>query len=85
MIKQKKDARLISNRKEKTTQEKLPIQLEEIYQQVLAKERILKRYQQSVKQYRQNRTFQNNESRFYQQLERDDNKSYQQPDANETQ
>ena len=38
MIKQKK------NGKEKTTQEKLTIQLEEIYQKVLAKEGILKRY-----------------------------------------
>ena len=45
----------------------------------------MKRYQQRVKQYRQNRTFQNNERKFYQQLEGYDNKTYQQPDAKETQ
>ena len=85
MIKQKKNARIIRNRKEKTTQEKLTIQLEEINQKVLAKEGNLKRYRQRVKQYRQNRTFQNNERKFYQQLEGDDSKTYQQPDAKETQ
>ena len=67
MIKQKKDTGIIRNSKEKTTQEKLTIQLEEINQKVLAKEGRLKRYQQRVKQYRQNRTFQNNERKFYQQ------------------
>ena len=41
MIKQKKDAGIIRNRKEKTTQEKLTIQLEEINQKV--KEERLKR------------------------------------------
>ena len=85
MIKQKKKAGINRNRKEKTTQEKLTIQLEEIYQKVLAKEGRLKRYRQRVKQYRQNRTFQNTERKFYQQLEGDDNKTYQQPDAKETQ
>ena len=44
MIKQKKDAGIIRNRKEKTTQKKLTIQLEEIKQKVLSKERRLKRY-----------------------------------------
>ena len=38
MIKQKKDARIIRNRKEKTTQEKFKIELEEISQKVLAKD-----------------------------------------------
>ena len=84
MIKQKKDAGIIRNRKN-TTLEKLTIQLEEINQKVLAKEGRLKRYRQRVKQYRQNRTFKNNERKFYQQLERDDNKTYQQLDARETQ
>ena len=59
-------------------------QLEEINQKVLAKEGRLKRYRQSVKQYRQNRTFQNNERKFYQQLGGHDTKTYQQPDAKET-
>ena len=85
MIKQKKDAGIIMNRKEKTTQEKLTIQLEEINQKVLAKEGRLMRYRQRVKQYRQNRTFQNNERKFYQQLEGDGNKKYQKLDTRETQ
>ena len=50
----------------------------------MAKEGRLKRYQQRVKQYRQNRTFQNNERKFYQQLGGDDTKTYKQPDAKET-
>ena len=52
---------------------------------VLAKKGRLKRYLQKVKQYRQNRTFQDNERKFYQQLGEDYNKTYQQPDAKETQ
>ena len=77
VIKQMKNAEINRNRNEKTTQEKLTIQLEEIYQKVLAKEGRLKRY-------RQNRTFQNNERKFYQQLGGDDNKTYQQSNAKET-
>ena len=84
VIKQKKNPEINRNRKEKTTQEKLTIQLEEIYQKVQAKEARLKRYQQRVKQYRQNRIFQNNQRKFYQQLGGDDNKIYQQLDAKET-
>ena len=76
MIKQRKDDGIIRNRKEKATQEKLTIQLEEINQKVQAKEGRLKRYQQSVKHYRQNRTFQNNERKFYQQLGGDGIKTY---------
>ena len=53
MIKQKKDAGTIRNRKEKTTQGKHSIELEEINQKVLVKEGRLKRYRQRVKQYRQ--------------------------------
>ena len=54
--------------KGKATREKI-IQLEEINQKVLAKEGRLKRYRQRVKQYKQNRTFQNNERKFYQHME----------------
>ena len=79
-----KDDRIIRNRKEKATQEKLKIELEEINQKVLAKEGLLKRYRQREKQYRQNRTFQSNERKFYQQLGGDDTKTYQQLDARET-
>ena len=68
MIKQKKDSGICRNKKEKATQEKITVQLEEINQKVLVKERRLKRYQQRVKQYTQNRTFQNNERKFDQQL-----------------
>ena len=53
-------------------------------QNVMAKEGRLKRYRQRVKQYRQNRTFQNNERKFYQQLGGSDTKTYQQPDIKET-
>ena len=53
---------------------------EPIYAGVLAKEGRLKRYQQRVKRYRQNRTFQNNERKFYQKLGGSDTKTYQQPD-----
>ena len=84
MIKQKKDARICWNKKEKATRGKITLQLEEINQKVMAKEGRLKRYRQKVKQYRQNRTFQNNGRKFYQQLEGDDGKTYQQTDAKET-
>ena len=59
--KQRKDAGIRRNKKEKVTQEKITIQLEEINQKVLEKEGRLKRYQQRVRQYSQNRKFQNNE------------------------
>ena len=42
--------------------------------------RRFKRYRQRVKQYRQNRTSQNNERKFYQQLGGHDTQTYQQPD-----
>ena len=70
-------------KKEQATWEKTTVQLE-INQKILAKEGRLKRYRQRVKQYRQNRTFQNNERKFYQQLGGSDTKTYQQPDAKET-
>ena len=41
-------------------------------------------YSLKVKQYRQNRTFQNSERKFYLQIGEDDTKTYQQPDARET-
>ena len=69
---------------EKTTREKITIQLEEISQKCLAEEGRLKRYRQRVKQYKQNMTFQNNERKFYQRLGEYDTKTYQQPDAKET-
>ena len=83
MVKQN-DPGICGKRMEKTRREKIAVQLEEIKQKVLAKKGRLKRYRQRVKQYRQNRTFQNNEWKFYQQLGGHDTKTYQQPDAKET-
>ena len=80
MIKQRKYAGICRNKNEKATQEKIIIQPEEISQRVLVKEGRSKRYRQKVKQYRQNRTFQNNERKFYQQLGGDDAEINRQPD-----
>ena len=77
----KRGAEISGGKKEQATWGKITVQLEEINQKILAKEGRLKRYRQRVKQYRQNRTFQNNERKFYQQLEGSDMKIYQQPDA----
>ena len=74
----------ISRKKEQATWGGITGQLEEINQKVLTKEGRLKRYRQRVKQFRQNRTFQNNERKFYQQLVGSDTKTYQQPDIKET-
>ena len=74
----------ISGKKEPATWRKITVQIVEINQKVMAKEGRLKRYWQRVKQYRQNRTFQNNERKFYQQLGGSDMKTYQQPDIKET-
>ena len=84
MIKQKKDAGICRNKKEKGTREKITIQQEKINQKVPAKERRLQKYRQRVKQYRQNRTFQNNERKLNQQLGEVNTKTYQQLDAKET-
>ena len=78
MIKQKY-AGICWNKKEMATRRKITVQFNEINQQVLAKEGRLKRYRQRVKQYKQNRTFQNNERKFYHQMGGDDAKTYQQP------
>ena len=64
----KRGAEISGGKKEQTTWEKITVQFEEINQKVQVKEGRLKRYRQMVKQYRQNRTFQNNERKFYQQL-----------------
>ena len=60
------------------------IKLKKINQKVVAKQGRLKSCRQRVKQYRQNRTFQNNERKFYKQVGGDDTNTYQQPDARET-
>ena len=83
MVKQK-DPGIYGKRMEKTTREKITVQLEEINQTILAKYGRLKRYRQRLKQYRQNRTFKNNERKFYRRLGGHVTKTYQQPDAKET-
>ena len=60
MLRQKKKKRKkMPERKEQT------LQLEEINQEVLAKEVRLKTYRDIIKQYEQNKTLQNNESKFF--------------------
>ena len=70
--------------KRKQYKKKITKQLEEINQKVKAKEGRLRRYRQRVKQYRQNRIFQNNERKFNQQVGGDGTTTYQQPNARET-
>ena len=76
----KRGAEISRVKKEQSTWGKITLQLEEINQKILAKEGKLKSY----RQYRQNWTFQNNEKKFYQKLGGSDTKTYQQPDAKET-
>ena len=66
--KKRKDAGTCRDKNEKATQGKMTIQFEEINQTVLVKEGRLKSHRQRVKQYRQNRAFQNNERKFCQQM-----------------
>ena len=77
MTKQRKNSGICRNKKEKATQEKITIQFEKINKKILVKEGILKRY----RQYRQNRTFQNKERKFYRQLAW--GRTYQPPYAKE--
>ena len=65
MIKQNKNAGTCRDKKEKAIkkEKKITIQLQEINQKVLTKEGTLNRYRNRVKQYRHNRTFQNNEKK----------------------
>ena len=70
-------------RTKRKKQHKKKWQLEQINQKELAKDGRLKDIEIKVKQYRKNRTFQNNEKKFYLQIGGDDKKKYQQPDARE--
>ena len=60
------------------------IRLEEINQKVLAKEERLKRYRDTIKQYRRNKTFRNKERNFYQQIGEKGTKTYAQPNLRRT-
>ena len=60
------------HRKYRVQQKGLQIVKEEIRQRINAKIAKISRYQQRINQYQQNRMFKNNESRFYQQLNNED-------------
>ncbi len=70
MIKQRKEAGMCWDEKRKATQFKQTIQLEEINQKVLAKERRLKIYRDRIKQYRQKITLKKQEKNHFS-LQRD--------------
>ena len=74
------------HRKYRVQQKGLQIVKEEIRQRIKAKIAMISRYQQRINQYQQNRMFKNNESRFYQQLNNEDeqNKDNAIPDADES-
>ena len=46
----------------------LPVTREEIKERIKAKNNKIKRYQSRINQYQQNRTFKNNQGKFYRQL-----------------
>ena len=60
------------------------MKLETIIQNILIKEGRLKRYQDKIKQYKQNSTVENNKRKFYQQVEGECTKTNQRLDAKET-
>ena len=62
----KRNIKIFSDEIEKVRQLERKIKLEESNQKILAKEGRLKRYWDGIKQYKQKRTFQNNEMIFYQ-------------------
>ena len=68
---------------EEATQLQQKLSLKEKNQMALAKEGRLKRYRNRTKQYRQNRTFQNNPRKFCQQVGGGSAKTIQEPDARE--
>ena len=54
---------------------KLTIKMEEINQKILVKERKLKRYRNRIQQYKQNWIFENDERKFYWQVNGENRKS----------
>ena len=70
-------------KKKKKEQTSLTTQFAEINQKIWSTERRLKRYWNSGKQCKQNRTFQNNERKFYQHVGGECTRTYQQLDAKE--
>ena len=67
MLRQRKNAETSCNEKRKAVQQlKQKVQVKEINQKVLVKKGRLKRHRDRIKQYRQNRIFQNNEKKILQ-------------------
>ena len=77
----KQNMKIYSDEEEKSRLLERKILLEETNQKVLAKEGRLKRYRATINQCRQNRNFQINERKFYQQVGKEWAKTYQQLDA----
>ena len=60
-----KSRNMLGQKEKKITQLEQSIQIEGKNYKVFAKEKRVKRYRERFKQYWQNRTFQNNERKFY--------------------
>ena len=67
----KKKWRKVLEVKYKIHKKKLTVVQEEIKQRVIAKQQKIKRYQNRINQFQQNRTFKNNQGRFYKNLNND--------------
>lgn len=63
---------------------RLSVVLEELKQRVLAKSKKIRRYESRIEQYRQNRMFQSNQKRLFEQLENVDTDDTVIPDAEES-
>ena len=67
----KKKWRKVLEVKYKIHKKKLAVVQEEIRQRIIAKEQKIKRYQNRINQFQQNRSFKNNQGRFYKNLNND--------------
>ena len=83
--------RAIGKRKYKGLEKKYGIRwkglstvLEEVKQRMIAKSAILKRYEQRIAQYRQNRLFQSDQNKFYNEPNGSKGRTCKVPDAGET-
>ena len=84
MIKERKDTGIYRDKKEKATKEKNNNKTWGNKPEITSEWKRIKETATKRKKYRQNRTSQNIERKFYQQLVGDDTKTFQQPDAKET-
>ena len=79
----KQNIKIYSDKTEKEQQLEWKIKLEKTKQKIPAKEGRIKRYLDKTKQFTQNRTFQNNDRKFYQQAVGEWAKTYKQPNVKE--